>query len=133
MNWKTLIAIAISLFLGFVLRGLVAREPDRADREILDRLNSLERIISGRAQEKSSPFVFCANVQPTPSRIPNVLQAARVLPFPPVNLGRVILYESFSREKIGGTDYIIFREFRDGNLTNTSIPASEVRWGGGPD
>ena len=58
-----------------------------------------------------------------------VLKSALILPFPPENKNRILLYESYETRNVDGTSMVIFREFRDGSFTDTTVPEANVRWG----
>lgn len=98
---------------------------------IENELHSIRDHLSALERETARPRpVFCNTTAPAnpPAPAPVALQSARMLPHPPENRGRVILYESFTRRNVDGQDLVLFREFKNGEFVTTQVPSSEIRW-----
>lgn len=128
---RTATIAAIAFASGFLIRETIASFSSVA--LVQARLASIELGLKRLDDAKESPpFVFCANASASPAappeKAPVALLTARILPYPPENVGRVLLYESFHRETVDGRERVIFREYRDGSFVSTSVPPSEIRW-----
>jgi len=122
------VALALGFIAGFVTRDVTSHNDRTSD--VLARLTSLEQaLLDFSRTQPAPPIVYCASsAPPPPQKAPAALFSARLLPFPPENKGRIILYESFSRESVEGKDRVIFREYRNGDFITTIVPPSEIRW-----
>jgi len=59
---------------------------------------------------------------------PKVLHSAYILPHPPDNQGRTVVYESFVKLKVGTTYVIRFKEWSGTEFKTSEEPEIDVQW-----